>query len=49
MKRRITEKAIGFRTQDGAGISLVWVLGKSTMETFDALNDGIFLKEQVVY
>ena len=37
MKRRITDKATGFRTQDGAGVSLVRVLGKTTVKIFDPI------------
>jgi redox-sensitive bicupin YhaK (pirin superfamily) len=37
MKRRITDRATGFRTQDGAGVSLVRVLGKNTVEAFDPI------------
>ncbi len=37
MKRIITDKVTGFRAQDGAGVSLVRVLGKSTVETFDPI------------
>lgn len=37
MKRRITDRATGFRTRDGAGVSLVRVLGKNTVEAFDPI------------
>jgi redox-sensitive bicupin YhaK (pirin superfamily) len=37
MKRTITDKVTGFRTQDGAGVSLVRVLGKNTVEVFDPI------------
>lgn len=37
MKRRITDKVTGFRTKDGAGVSLVRVLGPETIETFDPI------------
>lgn len=37
MKRRIKEKITGFRTKDGAGVSLVRVLGHNTVESFDPI------------
>lgn len=37
MKRKITEKMKGFRTTDGAGVSLVRVLGHSTVESYDPI------------
>lgn len=37
MKRRITDRVTGFRTKDGAGVSLVRVLGPETIETFDPI------------
>src|SRR5690554_552795 len=37
MKRRIKENITGFRTKDGAGVSLVRVLGHNTMESFDPI------------
>ena len=37
MKRQIREKVVGFRTSDGAGVSLVRVLGHNTVETFDPI------------
>lgn len=35
MERRIMEKVTGFRTRDGAGVSLVRVLGHGTVDAFD--------------
>ena len=35
MKRRIEDKVTGYRTKDGAGVSLVRVLGYDTTKTFD--------------
>ncbi len=37
MKRKIGEKVTGFRTQDGAGVSLVRVLGHDTIESYDPI------------
>lgn len=37
MERTIVEKIVGFRTTDGAGVSLVRVLGNSTIESFDPI------------
>lgn len=37
MKRQIKSKVKGFRTQDGAGVSLVRVLGHETVEEFDPI------------
>lgn len=37
MKRMITDKVTGFRTQDGAGVSLVRVLGNRTTDKFDPI------------
>ena len=37
MQRSIKEQVRGFRTQDGAGVSLVRVLGKSTVEGYDPI------------
>jgi len=37
MKRQITEKITGFRTQDGAGVNLVRVLGRDTVNTYDPI------------
>lgn len=37
MERKIKEKITGFRTSDGAGVSLVRVLGHDTVETFDPI------------
>lgn len=37
MERTISRQVTGFRTQDGAGVSLVRVLGNSTIEDFDPI------------
>lgn len=37
MKREIREKVRGFRTKDGAGVSLVRVLSNNTIEAFDPI------------
>ena len=37
MKRKIKDKVTGFRTRDGAGVSLVRVLGNTTVETYDPI------------
>lgn len=37
MERKIKSKVTGFRTQDGAGVSLVRVLGNSTVKEFDPI------------
>lgn len=37
MERRIIRKVQGFRTKDGAGVSLVRVLGRDTIEDFDPI------------
>ena len=37
MKRMIKDKVRGFRTTDGAGVSLVRVLGNTTVETYDPI------------
>lgn len=37
MERKITQAVKGFRTQDGAGVSLVRVLGINTVKTFDPI------------
>ncbi|WP_295236356.1 pirin family protein [Veillonella sp.] len=37
MERKVKTKVKGFRTQDGAGVSLVRVLGNSTIEEFDPI------------
>lgn len=37
MKRKIREKITGFRTKDGAGVSLVRVLGHNTVESYDPI------------
>jgi redox-sensitive bicupin YhaK (pirin superfamily) len=37
MKRTIREKVTGYRTTDGAGVSLVRVLGNTTVETYDPI------------
>lgn len=37
MDRKISKQVTGFRTQDGAGVNLVRVLGHSTVETYDPI------------
>jgi quercetin 2,3-dioxygenase len=37
MERKIQQRVTGFRTQDGAGVSLVRVLGGSTVQDFDPI------------
>lgn len=37
MERKITKMVQGYRTRDGAGVSLVRVLGKDTVEEFDPI------------
>lgn len=37
MERKIIKKVQGFRTKDGAGVSLVRVLGRDTVEDFDPI------------
>ena len=37
MKRRIQQQVSGFRTQDGAGVNLVRVLGNRTVEEYDPI------------
>ena len=37
MNRQIKTKIKGFRTTDGAGVSLVRVLGQQTMKEFDPI------------
>jgi len=37
VKRKIIDKVTGYRTTDGAGVSLVRVLGNRTVETFDPI------------
>lgn len=37
MKRKISDKTTGFRTTDGAGVSLVRVLGIKTVEQYDPI------------
>ncbi len=37
MERKIKERITGFRTQDGAGVSLVRVLGNQTALSFDPI------------
>lgn len=37
MERKIKEKVTGFRTKDGAGVSLVRVLGHETIESYDPI------------
>ena len=35
MERKISQQVTGYRTQDGAGVNLVRVLGNRTVEDFD--------------
>ena len=37
MERKISKQVTGFRTQDGAGVHLVRVLGHGTVETYDPI------------
>ena len=37
MERTVVQPVRGFRTKDGAGVSLVRVLGHETVETYDPL------------
>ena len=37
MERKVKQKVTGFKTQDGAGVNLVRVLGLSTVETYDPI------------
>lgn len=37
IERKITNKVVGFRTQDGAGVSLVRVLGNRTTDKYDPI------------
>lgn len=37
MERKIIKMVQGYRTRDGAGVSLVRVLGKDTIEDFDPI------------
>lgn len=37
MERKIQKKVTGFRTQDGAGVSLVRVLGNTTVDDYDPI------------
>lgn len=37
MDRKITNKVAGYQTVDGAGVSLVRVLGMGTMDEFDPI------------
>jgi redox-sensitive bicupin YhaK (pirin superfamily) len=37
MERKIAKQVNGFRTQDGAGVNLVRVLGRSTVEEYDPI------------
>jgi len=37
MERKIQERITGFRTQDGAGVSLVRVLSNQTIQSFDPI------------
>ncbi|NLW71258.1 MAG: pirin family protein, partial [Eubacteriaceae bacterium] len=37
MERKIKQQVTGFRTQDGAGVNLVRVLGNGTVQEFDPI------------
>ena len=37
MERKVREKVTGFRTRDGAGVSLVRVLGNGTVKEYDPI------------
>ncbi|MDY2987709.1 MAG: pirin family protein, partial [Peptoniphilus sp.] len=37
MNREVVKKVTGFRTKDGAGVSLVRVLGHETTDTYDPI------------
>jgi len=37
MERKIKQQVTGFRTQDGAGVSLVRVLGNGTVQEYDPI------------
>lgn len=37
MKRTVKDKVTGYRTKDGAGVSLVRVLANTTVETYDPI------------
>lgn len=37
MDRTISKQVTGFRTQDGAGVNLVRVLGHGTVESYDPI------------
>lgn len=37
MERKVKDRITGFRTQDGAGVSLVRVLGNSTVDVYDPI------------
>ena len=37
MERKIKQEVRGFRTQDGAGVNLVRVLGHGTIEEYDPI------------
>lgn len=37
MERKVKDQVNGYRTQDGAGVSLVRVLGNTTVETYDPI------------
>lgn len=37
MERKIKQQVRGFRTQDGAGVSLVRVLGNRTVQEYDPI------------
>lgn len=37
MERKVKDQVMGYRTQDGAGVNLVRVLGNTTVETYDPI------------
>ena len=37
MERKLSEQVRGFRTKDGAGVSLVRVLGNQTVQEYDPI------------
>ncbi len=37
MERKISQQVRGYRTQDGAGVSLVRVLGNGTVQEYDPI------------
>lgn len=37
MERKVKQQSRGFRTQDGAGVNLVRVLGYNTVQDFDPI------------